>query len=312
MSFILSHSNLFSTSLTFHNIDEYSDEIKDDPTDLSIATEKVKCPNIDSSCYINSIFQFLLHDSDMWDDVINHFGRTNLLHRCRQGYCDFAKIKMDEQCSSELFLHWMLEQLETTNKKQNRKRDWIQQWIDVKKCNTCGHSSRKKRSEHIWRVYPSEHPVPYVDEEMGELFEYDMIDCILNQSSEAYEMDCESCGVKGKHTVTNRLKTVGNSIFFSLQQFQSKSIKLFDTIDIGNVGSYDLKGIIEYKGNGYSGHYTAILLDEDGWTKYDDTKITKVVDIDLILSRSKNPNARISIPLLWYTKNTNPSESESE
>ncbi len=274
--------------LTTNNKDiEFSD-----PTDyLDGAYEKVKLPNINNSCFINCIIQIFLHSNKLYKRLREHFGNTDLLLNTRSGYCSFTNINMNEQCSAESFLHWLLEQ-------PKKNKSWIQKWLDIRICNECKLKTNIDREEHIWRVYPTTFTDIYTDEN-NNYYDYEFTECILQNSKDNLEFNCENCKLKTKHQVLNKIKYIGDNIFFSMQNFKNKSIKLYDELTIGNAGKYDLNGIVEYTGNDYFGHYTVYLLDSNGWYKYNDNKIYEVDDIYPVL---ENINNTVQLPLLWYVK----------
>ncbi len=272
-----------------------------DPTDdLDGPYEKIRLKNINNSCYVNSIMQIILHNHTLFKRFKEHFGNQDMLLLSRSGYCDFAKIDMNAQCSAESFLHWLLEQ-------PKKNKGWLQSWTDIKICSVCQNKIKTPREEHIWRVYPVESP-PYIDETEF-IFEYEFTTCIYNQSTETVDLDCEKCNKKTSQNRLNKISKLRENIFFTLQNFNNKNINIYETIEFSDKYIYDLNAIVQYQGNSYSGHYTIYILDSDGWFHYNDDKIKPIKDIHEII-RNKDENTKF--PILWYVKNDNDDNKDAK
>ena len=263
-----------------------------DPTDdLDGPYEKIKLQNINNSCYVNSIMQIILHNHTLFKRFKEHFGNQDMLLLSRSGYCDFAKIDMNAQCSAESFLHWLLEQ-------PKKNKGWLQSWNDIKICSECQNKIKTQREEHIWRVYPVKSD-PYIDDK-DFIYEYEFTTCIYNQSSETIDLDCDKCNKKTSHNVANKISKLRENIFFTLQNFNNKNINIYESIQFSDKYIYDLNAIVQYQGNSYFGHYTVYVLDSNGWYHYNDNKIKRIEDIHQII---RNRDENTTFPILWYVKN---------
>jgi ubiquitin C-terminal hydrolase len=269
------------------------------------ATQKVGLTNLGNSCYINAAIQLFLHSPVLWSIITNHFElHAGWLAQIRKAYCKFAGINEWEQCDSNLFMTWMLD--ECTKDNQEWKIDWK---IKIK-CSQCEFVSYKSQLEHLWILYKSSRKEQQVHED-GHEFDYDMEACVENMHIQNIEKHCEEC--KGKNVLHKCMYTLASlppNLFINLQNFTGTKLLIYQSIELSGYNDifcdYELQGFIVHQGQQNYGHYIAYCLDDDGWYKYNDSTVKKVYDISKILHDQHQGK---SIPLLWYERKDKAAEA---
>jgi len=256
--------------------------IQDPTNDLIGYSQKIELINHKNSCYVNVIIQLFLHSHHLFKLLKKYFG-YNLLTKIREIYCDENGISLTEQCDAVLFLNFILDKFNEKCNKINKMSEWRQLKKSKLKCIECGHKNSKEFSENVWICYPNN------DEDLCEL--------LINQSDQLVEYRCEKCGITTIHKKMERILNSPTNLFINLQNFRGKKLQIHQQIEL-NDQEYSLVGIVKHIGTHSNGHYTIYLLDTDGWTLYNDDKITKS-DIDKIL---QSTNKYVNYPLLWYYK----------
>ncbi len=278
-----------------------------DPTnDIKDRKDKVRLKNVNFSCYVNVVFQILLHSSKLWKLTTKKFGNEELLLITRSGYSSFEKIDMESQGDAVLFLNWIFDQFEN-------KKLWNQKWLNRYTCQICKKNKSVEESRNVWRMY-SNHLKEYFEEtEDGEFIHYDgdMSDMLFNQSHDMVTRMCTVCGCNTNHTKLEKIAHSPKYMFFHIFNIVNQKINYYLTFDlkiINTLYTYDLLGFIVHIGDDNAGHYVIYLLDSDNeWYLYDDDNIYKIECIEDILDE-KSPDRKIVF--LWYIIN-NIESSES-
>lgn len=274
--------------------------IPQDPTELiRRATPNVRLPNSGNSCYINAIMQIFLHSDVLWSVLNTLPNPSHRLLQLKEDYCRFAGIGVNEQCDSLLFLNWLLEE-----RLSRYKFLWSQQWKSSITCQGCGHLTESKPSEeNIWILYPPQSPGEYFDEDNNK-YDVDMENCVFVQNDEIIEGKlCEHCKTRSNHRKIDDLFTVPHNFFFNLQHFAGKRFLVYKEFELmtksDDIGTYVLKGLVMHEGSQHRGHYKSFCLDKQGWTMYNDERITPCPSLNYILNLQSTST---TIPLLWYER----------
>ena len=158
-------------------------------------------------------------------------------------------------------------------------------------------------------IYTPEHAVVLQDE-AGNKFDYDIGDCI--NSDENIEKRCDACNANTPHTKRSTFHVKPPNLFIDLKLFKKKKVLFYETICLTaqkNTSTYFLKGIVKHSGSTTGGHYSCYINDSDGWHHYNDSTITPIDDIEVIIN---SPSFSSSYPLLWYQFSDDLDEDESD
>jgi ubiquitin C-terminal hydrolase len=294
----------------------------EDPTNsVMVSTEKVRLRNISNSCYVNSIFQILLHSEYLWQ-LVKQDASSDLIQTYRNGYCNFFGISNTEQCDAVGFFNWILD------KHEKYKDNWKLRVKTLYECQSCGHPTEKVRDDNMWIIHPTT-DVPNqpreIRDENGFTYDLDLLDCIVSQQKEVIEKRCENCIEKHgdktnkQHVRRDKITNHPDNLFLHLHLFEGKHTLIYECINAaipGENGSteakyqlYDLQAVLVHRGSfQYGGHYMVYLQDKDGWYLYNDSVITRVDNITAVLSVR---SSFTSYPLLWYTKYTEPPQNQT-
>ena len=265
-------------------------------------SEKVPLNNVGNSCYINSALQVFLHTPALYENLVECFGKTNLLLTLRKGYCKSSKIQIYDQCDSVMFMNWVLNTMIESGVSSDA---WRQSWGGHYTCTECKVKTPIiSHNDNMWVIYPPSLLMPSksIKDEEDREYEYDMGPCLLKQLIEIVDKNCERCGRSTKTKKSMSLETFPPNLFLNLQHFKKSRMLVYEEISIvsqGKTQAYSLKGFIIHTGTLNNGHYVIYIKARDGWHLYDDTTIVKVFDIYAILG---NAESNQSSPLLWYEK----------
>ena len=265
------------------------------PEEPSLSGEKQGLPNQYNNCYVNVIMQILFRSPDLQTMIHTKYSNSLVLAHClRADYCTKNHISMIEQCDAVAFLRFLLEQIEVGS-----GESFLQSWRSYLQCQTCNHHCyTASQTEPLLVLYPPSEPGIY---DLGDLFG--------QQTQEQVTRFCPECQTVQAAMKYSILQTHPAHLFIHCFGFtEGQRVKFQPTLTtnytdqdgISVSSEYVCKGIMQHRGTFSYGHYSIYMLDEDGWTHYNDEIISPEPDIENLLVWPESENT--TFPLLWYTK----------